>query len=241
MAGPTSGRSPDLVPGSVAFVEASRFSGESASRFSVRRDAAERLELAIAEISIRGGLVTSDGGLRPLNLPLTSNRIPTSLHYLGRAIDLCITSGMQGPTDPYLILRDGDADGFPLWRVLCQVQPGCSEGDDEEEGRSLAGLTWTGTPADPCTAQRRVGDFVDITAWLEAYLWQRIPARPGWEKEYTAVEWWHFEYCEGLQAGRSTFGEELRQLYGEASSLAGPVARCLDYVWSGRRFEPARA
>jgi hypothetical protein len=44
---------------------------------------------------------------------------------------------------------------------------------------------------------------------------------------------------EGLQVGSSTFGEELPQLYGDAASLPGRIARCLDPVWNGRRFEPA--
>jgi D-alanyl-D-alanine dipeptidase len=235
----SSGPKLDPLPGSVAFVEASQPSGECASGFFVRPDAAEQLKVAMAEISARGGMVTSHGGLRPLSFPLTANRIPTSLHYLGRAIDLCITSGMQGPADPYVILHDGDMDGFPLWRVLCHVRPGSVGSRAFSERQSLDGLTWTGTPTGPCTPQRRVGAFVDITARFEACSWQRIPARLGWETKYMAVEWWHFEYREGLKVGSSTFGEELLQLYGGEAALPGRIARCLDYVWNGRRFEPA--
>lgn len=236
---PTSRPKLDPLPGSVAFVKATQPQGKCASGFDVRPDAAEQLKVAMAEISARGGVITSHGGLRPLSFPLAANRIPTSLHYLGRAIDLCTTSGMQGTADPYVILRDGDVDGLPLWRVLCQVRPGGGGGDEVGEGQSLDGLAWTGTPTEPVTPHRRIGDFVDITAWLEACSWLRIPARPGWEGNYMAVEWWHFEYRAGLQVGRSTFGEELAELYGAAASLPDRVARCVDYVWNGSRFEPA--
>ncbi len=222
----------------MAFVEADRPLGGCAAGFWLQRDAAERLEVARAVISASGTVLTSHGGLRTLDAELTPTRSPVSLHYLGRAIDLCITSGMQGPDDPYLVIQDGIEDGFPLWRVLGVIGSDRAAASSDTDAAAVGAVIWTGRPGEVLSSRPRVGAFVDLTAMLEAASWQRIPARPGWETDYTAVEWWHFEYREGLQPGVSTFGEELLELYDDANSLPEAVARCFNHVWSGRRFEP---
>jgi hypothetical protein len=199
-----------------------------ASAFAVRADVAEGLRQALAEVWSRGGVVTSSGSLRPPNAQLNAARSPVSLHYLGRAIDLCLWSGMQRPDDPYLILRDDSDADTPRWRALCTGDPGAST------ERTLEAMLWRyGSGTVPC---RRTGSFFDLTALFVARSWTPIAARPGWRTDYAATEWWHFECHNGLVRNRSTFGDELVAVASLAEIAGTPLAGVLDHVWDGRRF-----
>lgn len=61
------------------------------------------------EVLAQGGIITSSGAVRSLTATVTSSRSPISFHYVGRALDLMIYSGMVNPdTDPYVITEDGN-------------------------------------------------------------------------------------------------------------------------------------
>ncbi len=58
--------------------------------------------------------------------------------------------------------------------------------------------------------------YVDITAILEAYGFERIKAIPGWEHTQTKMEWWHYEKRDGL-----TMYQALREVYTEEQIVNG--------------------
>jgi hypothetical protein len=234
--------------------------------FLVREDFAAGLGELGREIRDRGGVLTSSGGARELTAEVTEARSPVSLHYLGRAIDLCIWSGMQTADDPYLVIEEtneADADR-PFWRVFGAG----SEGAPDTMGLSREACLWraeeapdhqsrpdgtrrgagegSGDAADSGGAERgaalirrgRSGRFFDLTALLADRGWGRIPARPCWPSNYLCVEWWHFERHDGLVAGVTTFGEELRRVHRAETIAASPLVASLDRVWDGRYFAP---
>jgi hypothetical protein len=218
--------------GALRRVEADPWGDGCATGFVLREDFAADLEALRGEVRRRGGVLTSSGGLRRLEAEVTAARSPVSLHYLGRAIDLCIRTGMRGPDDPYLVVPDAAATADPdrpVWRVWCA---GGTAGDEVTVEARLwrAGV---GT-----TAHRRTGVFFDLTALFEAGGWSRVPARPGWQESYFCVEWWHLERRDGLVPGVTTFGDELRRLYPPEAIARSRLGGVLDRVWNGRWFAP---
>jgi len=217
------------APGPFAWVEADPWGECRSTGFRLREDFAADLELIAAEVRAAGGVITSSGALRPLAAEVTPGRSPVSLHYLGRAIDLCIWSGMQRADDPYVVVPDpaGTADRI-IWRVFCVV-PWTSE-----PSRPIEALLWR-LDGHQATAPRDVS-VLDLTARFEASGWSRVPARPGWQEHYLCVEWWHLERRDGLEPGRTTFGDELRALYPGAAIEASPLNALGTRVWNGRWF-----
>jgi len=202
--------------------------------FLVREDFAAGLGELGREIRERGGVLTSSGGARELTAEVTEARSPVSLHYLGRAIDLCIWSGMQTADDPYLVIEEPNAADAerPRWRVYAAGRAGTAA---PEEGPYDACL-WRAEAG--VVRQRRSGPVFDLTALLAERGWRRIPARPCWPSNYLCVEWWHFERHDGLVAGATTFGEELRRVHRWETIAGSPLVASLDRVWDGRYFAP---
>jgi hypothetical protein len=199
--------------------------------FWLRADLADGVRHVLGEVWSRGGLVTSHGAVRRPEEPPNPARSPVSLHYLGRAIDLCLWSGMQQPDDPYAIVRAGGNDERPLWRVFCACEPESAEVD------TIDALLWrrgAGTVVQP-----RPGAFFDLTTLFATRSWLPISARSRWRTDYFTTEWWHFECRDGLEPGRSTFGAELAALWPSTDLAAMPVAGVLDHVWDGQRFAAA--
>ncbi len=223
------GRDAAGAPGPFAWVEADAWGECRSTGFRLREDFAADLELIAAEVHAAGGVITSSGALRPLAAEVTPGRSPVSLHYLGRAIDLCIWSGMQHADDPYIVVPDhaGTADRL-FWRVFCVV-PSASE-----SSRTIEARLWR-IDGHQTTESRDVS-VLDLTARFEASGWSRVPARPGWLEHYLNVEWWHLERRDGLEPGRTTFGDEVRALYPEAAIAASPLNALSDRVWNGRWF-----
>jgi hypothetical protein len=156
-----------------------------------------------------------------------------SLHYLGRAIDLCLWSGMQGPGDPYAIVRAEGDDERPHWRVFCACE---AEGAEVAAVEALLWRRGTGS-----VVLDRTGAFFDLTALLATRGWSPIAARPQWRESYFTTEWWHFECHDGLEPGRSTFGDELVAVWPAADLAVSPLAGVLAHVWDGHRFVGAAA
>ncbi len=223
------GRGGREAHGPFAWVGADRWGGCGSTGFRLREDFAADLEGIAAEVRAAGGLITSSGGLRPLDAEVTPGRSPVSLHYLGRAIDLCIWSGMQGNDDPYVIVHDSPtATERIFWRVYCVIAT------DLGLHCTLDARMWQ---ADGKRFTRpRDGSFLDLTECFEAGGWTRVPARPGGREHYLSVEWWHLERRDGLEVGRTTFAGELAALYPAATIAASPLAALGDRVWNGRWF-----
>src|SRR5690606_6115882 len=77
--------------------------GKGYGHLTVRQDGAPHLEAVRDKLHHHGAILTSSGGLRSLSADVGANRSATSLHYLGRAIDLYLYSGMVDPrVDPYV-------------------------------------------------------------------------------------------------------------------------------------------
>jgi hypothetical protein len=196
--------------------------------FWLRADLARGVRHVLGEVWRRGGLVTSHGAVRRPEAPLNPARSPVSLHYLGRAIDLCLWSGMQGPDDPYAIVRAGGDDELPRWRVFCACHP------EDAEIDAVDTVLWRrGTGP---VLEVRTGAFFDLTALFATRAWSPIAARPQWRANYYTTEWWHFECHDGLASGCSRFGTELAVVWPAVDLAATPLAAVLDHVWDGRRF-----
>jgi hypothetical protein len=196
--------------------------------FVVREDVAEGLRQVLAEVWSRGGVVTSSGSLRRPEAVVHAARSPVSLHYLGRAVDLCLWSGMQALDDPYVVLREGGEDERPRWRVLCVGDPG------ECEERVVEAMFWRWKVG--AVPDEREAAFFDLTEVFARWGWTSIAARAGWRTDYAATEWWHFECHAGLVQGESRFGDELAGVWSMAEVEGTALVRVVDWVWDGGRF-----
>jgi hypothetical protein len=207
------------------------------NRFRIRTDLVSSYQAVYARVKALGGVLTSIGGLRELSAKVTVGRSRTSLHYTGRAIDLYTKTGMQPTPGQYVVTRDGGSNQRPLWKIYCVVgtaNPLHSLYDETLiSERELPEVLWKkGTGA--VVTSRKVRCFC-LTDVLAAEGWLRIPARLGWQDDYLCCEWWHFQSQAGLTVGQSSFGEELRRIWG-----AKAVASCglqLNAVWRGQAFQ----
>ena len=175
--------------------------------FYLRQDAAVDYDKVYKEVHKLGGILTSSGGRRALNEKTNSNRSATSFHYLGRALDLYLWSGMENPqTDPYVIKIDDPEDpGFEVF-VRCK-----SENVKERPIENVVRYH------ESCLETRETitGRFVSLTEIFGRHGFQPIkPRRRFIEAGYPmAAEWWHFQYEKGLIPGISTFGNELLKVF----------------------------
>lgn len=203
--------------------------GKGSLWLQARNDLMPGLQKAVDEIRCyKGGTVTSSGGLRPMNAEVSTGRSPTSLHYLGRAVDLFIGTGMQGYDDKYIVVRDGGTDDNPLWKVYCRVE------DPAIPVVTLKQCIWRKS-AEP--EIRTVSDrALCITDILEKHGWKRISGRKGWKDSYLCCEWWHFQNEEGLIPGESTFRQELMKIYPLDEIMKSPLKNT-DGLWNGSYFQ----
>lgn len=201
--------------------------------FFVRDDLAASVMEIHRTVRAWGGFLTSSGGTRALTAEIHAARSPVSLHYLGRAVDLCIRSGMQSATDPYAVIDEPNPNDpeRPWWRVLCR-------GTDDFGEPLSAPLNQIWRSGAGGVTLPRHDAFFDLTALFAEHGWTRIPARPGWRTNYLCVEWWHFECHRGLTPGESRFGDQLAALYSAAEIANSPLAVSRDRVWNGRYFAP---
>lgn len=178
--------------------------------------------------------IWSAGGLRALGAAVTANRSRTSLHYLGRALDLALGQGLthEAATGRYLC---EDAGGG-LWQVWQVAAP---------DGTAPDLAVWPGAQrrmVNAVDARGRVASIianvVDVTAAMKACGFERIQARPGWaaKRDSTAAEWWHFQFTGGLVVGETTFGSELVRTWRAGVLRASPVWRYAGLRWTGRGF-----
>jgi hypothetical protein len=192
------------------------------ARVWLRSDTAARYRKVYESADSVGAKLTSSGGKRDLNAPVSAGRSVTSFHYSGRALDLFLYSGMVNPaTDPYVVVRDGE----PL---LHRVYARCNEGS----GSKLT-LTSVVTYANRKGSLTAEGHFIDLTGLLEEQGFRRIHARPSFPNggDPIGAEWWHFQDESGLTKGLSTFGEELLKVYSETTLAPTPPWRFRDRLF----------
>jgi peptidoglycan hydrolase-like protein with peptidoglycan-binding domain len=196
----------------------------------LREDAAESFNRVRAAAKALGGLVSSAGGRRELEVTANANQSRTSLHYLGRAHDLSLDTGMVDlDTDSYLVERPDPAGR--MWRVWCRSTilpaelPAGITGPIRCGGITIdAWYMASSTDAkgrvvkQPATKRVTFTGF-DFTALMAGFGWKPVPCRPAFfsKGDRVAAEWWHFSYLTGLAPG-TTFGSELLRVYSPADA-----------------------
>ena len=134
------------------------------------------------------------------------------MHYVGRAFDMALPTGMQNPdTDPYLIAK---ASGRK-WTVWCKtddtnVPEKTIEASYVVTKKNSKGKRYTIIKTKVVTAR-----IFDLTAVAASHGFKNISARRSFFRggSYGGAEWWHFQWEEGLEPNRTTFGEELLKVY----------------------------
>jgi hypothetical protein len=188
-------------------VPADEYDGRGYDRHTLREDVAAAYMRVYQRLHDLGAVLTSSGSRRRLSARVNPNRSATSMHYVGRALDLFVYSGMQDPaTDPYVITGDEES-GLTVWARVSE--------DEEDPGARLVVL-------DPILGRNPTwrNDTLELPAINLTELFAQHgfhPIRPRtsfWGgSNYGGAEWWHFQYQEGLVEGVTTFGDELLRLY----------------------------
>ncbi|MBI5215386.1 MAG: hypothetical protein HY960_06495 [Ignavibacteriae bacterium] len=184
-------------------------------RFRIRKDFQESYYRVYRTVKALGGILTSSGSLRDLTATASQGRSSTSLHYLGRAIDLYLYSGMQSINDPYVIHNDGGNDKHPLWKVYCRSMNPIPTDNLYNSALikeiELEVCLWK---KDIGYERKKVyGRFFDLSDIFLSQGWKRIPARQAWKSNYASVEWWHFQNESWLIEDQTTFGDELKKIW----------------------------
>lgn len=187
---------------------------------TLRDDTAESFKKLREATHQRGGLVSSAGGRRMIETTAGANQSRMSLHYLGRAHDLSLDTGMVDPdTDTYLVERPNPNDR--MWRVWCRssaTHPDVKSVTIDAWYVNTVQTAGGKTVRQPATQKVTFTGF-DFTALAASFGWKPIPARTAFfaKGDRVAAEWWHFSYVEGLTPGM-TFGNELLKVYTPADA-----------------------
>jgi len=182
------------------------------TRTTLREDTAEAYNKLYEEVHALGGIITSAGGRRGLGGKAGASRSKKSMHYVGRAFDMALPTGMQNPsTDPYLVENAGGRK----WTVWCKTDdPSVAEKTIEASyvvtKKNTKGKKYTIIKTREVTC--RAFNFTVLAA---QHGFKNISARRSFFKggAYGGAEWWHFQREEGLEPNSTTFGEELLKVY----------------------------
>ena len=182
------------------------------TRTTLREDTAEAYNKLYEEVHALGGIITSAGGKRGLSSKASPARSKKSMHYVGRAFDLALPTGMQNPsTDPYLIER---AHGRK-WTVWCKTDnPNTPEQSFEASyvvtKKNSKGKRYTIIKTKEITCRA-----FSFTALATQHGFRNISARRSFFRggSYGGAEWWHFQWENHLIDNKTTFGEELLKVY----------------------------
>lgn len=167
---------------------------------TLRVDVAEAFSAMRMEAVKAGAKITSAGGRRRVKKNASPNQSKKSMHYVGRAHDLALPSGMQNPqTDLYVVEPDPAHPGY--WIVWARA----------EHGTEMAIDGWVHATQ---STKRVTGRFVNLTDLMAKYGFERIKARRSYRKDnYLASEWWHWQKTDDLITGESRFGDELLKVW----------------------------
>jgi len=191
---------------------------------SLRQDVANAWNALLTDVHALGGILTSAGGKRALSSQAGAARSKASMHYVGRAFDLSLSSGMQNPaTDPFVVERDPTGNGRK-WDVWGRSKLISTELGDKCRALGIAGGRLT-VDATSCASKKGNGivirqtktlftgfSFTDLAA---KHGFSRISGRPLFftGESYDGAEWWHHQYTGDLVAGTTTFGGELLRVH----------------------------
>lgn len=188
----------------------------------LRFDTAQPYSRLYDSAHMLGGTVTSAGGKRALASKAGPNRSRTSMHYVGRAFDVAVPTGMIDPeTDQYICVQ---VPGTHKWTVWCRSTLDPDELADRCKALGIAGGTVTldGTYVQAKKVLHKPVLCVafDFTALARKYGFASISARKAFfdKADVGAAEWWHFQWVTGLVKGKSTFGSELLKIYSLADA-----------------------
>ncbi len=202
--------------------------GEGYGIVNLRSDVADAYRKVYDIVDAHGAMMTSSGGIRSLHATVSAARSHTSMHYLGRAFDLYIYSGMIGAQDaPYAVTKTEEDRRY---RVYARCDTGRATQTDLHQATTLTKVV---TYQNREGNQECTGVFLDLTALLHDHGFKSIRARPRFEDggSLLGAEWWHFQYEEGLIPGVSTFGQELMRLYAVSTLEGTPPWRHRDKVF----------
>ena len=197
---------------------ADKFKGRSGYTFTtLREDTAEAYRKLYAAVHELGGIITSAGGKRRLVTKSNPNRSRKSMHYVGRAFDMAVSTGLRNPAkDPYVMVREDER----FWNVWCvsalppeELADRCVAHGIEGGGpKALQGTYLSGRKIKTKPVVRVVFNFTQLA---RNYGFERIPARRSFLRDgkLGGAEWWHFSWTAGLVRGKTTFGEELLRIY----------------------------
>jgi hypothetical protein len=166
--------------------------------FWVRQDITGQYNALRNEVRALGGVLTAAAALRELDAPLTPGRIPTSLHYMGVALDLEPTTAMQNADqDPYVISATGDGQ----WQIWARGHGGIP--------RTVTAVLWQAGH----TQQVQVTDkLIDFSALARRHGFRTIGPHSCFPKTYDCAEWWHLQSETALVPFISQFGAEILSL-----------------------------
>ncbi len=187
-------------------------------RCYLRSDAAQAYLAVRDQVCEAGGKLTSSGARRALTARVSPSRSATSFHYLGRALDLHVGSGMERPgRDPYVITAAGDG----YWRVYARAPGG--------EPMELQALTYRSRQR----SRPVEGRFLDLTGLFVAQGFTGIRAKRSFASggSWLGAEWWHFQYERELVDGITTFGHELLKVYSESTLSGSPPWQYRDRIY----------
>jgi hypothetical protein len=129
------------------------------------------------------------------------------MHYVGRAFDLALPTGMQdASTDPFIITDAGNRN----WEVWCRTD------DKSVQEITLEAVIVSGRYGKTKMTKVSVTDrFFSFTKLAEQHGFFPIRARKSFFRggSYTGAEWWHFQYEIGMVRRKTTFGEEILKSY----------------------------
>tara|TARA_R110000737_G_scaffold51653_2_gene73101 strand:+ start:1327 stop:2274 length:948 start_codon:yes stop_codon:yes gene_type:complete len=182
------------------------------TKTTLREDTAAAYNKLYEEVHALGGIITSAGGRRGLGGKAGPSRSKKSMHYVGRAFDMALPTGMQNPsTDPYLIENAGGRK----WTVWCKTDdPSVAEKTIEASyvvtKKNAKGKKYTIIKTREVTYRA-----FSFTALAARYGFRNISARRSFFRggAYGGAEWWHFQWEGDLEPDRTTFGEELLKVY----------------------------
>jgi hypothetical protein len=192
---------------------------------SLRNDVAEKYNALYQAVHDLGGVITSAGGRRSLDtVANSSSQSKTSLHYIGRAFDMALSSGMNNPSgpDPFVIMPTTNN----RWVVWCKSSIPPNDLKNKCIAQGIEGGSRIVMGAYMANRKMKImsysGIMFNFTALAKKFGFDNIAARQSFTDNgiITGAEWWHFQDVSGLEIGVSTFGQELLRLYDEDEASA---------------------
>ena len=197
----------------------------------------------LEDVHTLGGRLTTAGGRRSLRGKAGKNRSMKSMHYVGRAFDLALDTGMHNPSRDQYICEDGWYRTTRCFRGWCRsslpYEELVSRASATRLGEAFGGLYVDGDITGPSETRRAVKVVTkrdvngrayteigteavtpvafDFTGLAAAHGFYGIRARKSFFRggSYGGAEGWHFQNTSGLIEGETTFGEDLMRVYSQ--------------------------